>query len=173
MNHVQLAKSAIEEYIKTGRIISIPENMPPEFYEKKGGVFVSIHRGKELRGCIGTYLPAHKNLAEEIILNAVAACSKDGRFYPIKKEEFPELSVEVSILGQPEKISNFKELDPKKFGVIVKSSDGRCGLLLPGLEGIEAADQQLSIACRKAGINPATEKNADFYRFLTKKYPEE
>lgn len=168
--YVQLAKSAIEEYIKYGKIIDIPENLPPEFYEKKCGVFVSIRNGKELRGCIGTYLPTHKNLAEEIILNAVAACSRDSRFSPIAAEELPTLSIEVSLLNEPEKISSLEELDPKKFGVIVKCSDGRCGLLLPDLEGIDSAEQQLSIACQKAGINPSSKKRLDLYRFSVEKY---
>lgn len=168
--YINLAKTAIEKFIKTGRVISVPENLPSEFYEKKCGAFVSIRKEKELRGCIGTYLPAHKNLAEEIILNAVAACAMDNRFTPINKEEFPELSIKVSLLGKPEKISDISELDPKKYGIIVKCSDGRCGLLLPDLEGIDSAFQQFSIACQKGGINPAVDKNIEIYRFTTEKY---
>ncbi|MDD5489182.1 MAG: AmmeMemoRadiSam system protein A [Candidatus Moranbacteria bacterium] len=171
MNHyVQLAKSAIEEYVKHRKIIDIPENLPPEFYEKKGGVFVSIHQRKELRGCIGTYLPAHKNLAEEIILNAIAAGSRDNRFFPIKEEELSGLSIEASLLSKPEKISRLDELDPKKYGVIVKCPDGRAGLLLPDLDGIDSVDQQLSIASQKGGINPDIDKNEEIYRFTVEKY---
>lgn len=169
-NYIQLAKSAIEEYTKFRKIIDIPEDLPPEFYGEKCGVFVSIHNRKELRGCIGTYLPAHKNLAEEIILNAIAACSKDNRFFPISEEELPGLSVEVSLLSEPEKISDLDELDPKKFGVIVKSSDGRCGLLLPGLESVEIVEQQFSIACQKAGISPILDKSLEIYKFTVRKY---
>ena len=168
-NHVQLAKSAIEEYIKTGETISISENLPLEFYEKKCGVFVSIHKGKELRGCIGTYLPAHKNLAEEIILNAVAACSRDSRFNPLTVEELPTISIEVSLLSEPQKISSLAELDPKKYGVIVKCPDGRCGLLLPGLEGVDSVEHQLLIACQKGGINPNLDKDLEIFRFDVKK----
>ncbi|OGI26788.1 MAG: AmmeMemoRadiSam system protein A [Candidatus Moranbacteria bacterium RIFOXYB1_FULL_43_19] len=171
--YAKLARRAIEKYIKHRKIIDIPDNLPPEFYEKKNGVFVSIHKGKELRGCIGTYLPVHKNLAEEIVLNAVTACSQDNRFFPVSPEELPKLSIEVSILSEPEKIANPESLDPKKYGVIVKAPDGRCGLLLPGLEAIETAWQQISIASEKAGINLATEKKLDFFRFLVKKYSEE
>ena len=168
--HIQLAKSAIEEYIKTGKNTPVPKNLPSEFYEKKYGVFISIHKGKELRGCIGTYLPDHDNLAEEIILNAVAACSRDNRFLSINEKELPKLSIEVSLLSQPKKISDFSELDPKKFGVIVKSPDGRCGLLLPDLEGIDSSEQQFSIACQKAGINFQTEQNILMYKFQVDKF---
>lgn len=168
----KLAKNAISEYLKSGRILAVPRDLPPEFYERNHGVFVSLHRGKELRGCIGTYLPAHDNLAEEIISNAVAACSKDNRFEPITAEELPALSVEASLLGSPEKISDVSGLDPKKFGVIAKCPDGRCGLLLPGIEGVDSAGQQLSIACRKGGINPAVDRNLEIYRFTAEKHSE-
>ncbi|OGI25452.1 MAG: AmmeMemoRadiSam system protein A [Candidatus Moranbacteria bacterium RBG_13_45_13] len=168
--YVSLAEKAIEKYLKTGEILPAPNDLPPEFYEKKGGVFVSIHKNKELRGCVGTYLPAHENLAEEIILNAVAACSKDSRFSPLAAEELPALSVEVSLLSVPEKVSSLKELDPKEYGVIVKCPDGRCGLLLPDLKGVGSVEQQLSIACQKGGINPITEKDMEIYKFSIEKH---
>jgi len=171
--YVQLAKSAIEEYVRNGKIISVPENLPTEFYEKKCGVFVSLHKGKELRGCIGTYSPAHKNLAEEIIMNAVAACSRDTRFDPITSEDIPLLFVEVSLLSAPEKISGFGGLHPKKYGIVVKCADGRCGLLLPALDGIDSIEQQFSIACQKGGINPNFDKAFEIYRFEVKKYSDE
>lgn len=167
---VKLAGKAIGEYTKTGKIIPIPKNLPPDFYEKKRGVFVTIRKNKELRGCIGTYLPERKNLAEEIILNAVAACSRDHRFSPIQETELPELSIEVSLLGTPEKISDTRDLDPKKYGVIVKCSNGRCGLLLPDLKGISSAEEQFSVACQKGGINPMIDKAVDIYKFTVDKY---
>lgn len=168
--YVQLAKSAIEEYVKNGKVIPIPKNLPPEFYEKKYGVFVSIHKNKELRGCVGTYLPVHRNLAEEIISSAVAACSQDSRFSPVSVEELPNISVEVSLLSQPEKISTLKDLDPRKYGIIVKCFDGRCGLLLPDLEGVDTVADQLSIACQKGGIDPVRDKNLKIYRFTVEKH---
>jgi AmmeMemoRadiSam system protein A len=170
--YAQLAKSAIEEYVRHRKIMDVPKNLPPEFYSQKGGVFVSLHKGNKLRGCIGTYLPVHKNLAEEIILNAIAACSRDNRFSPLSPEELPELKVEVSLLSSPKKISSLAEIDPQKYGVIVRCSDGRTGLLLPNLEGIDSAEKQLSIACQKGGINPAFDKNLEIYIFTTQKYEE-
>ena len=170
MNHVQLAKLAIKDFVINKNIVAVPEDLPPEFYKKKHGVFVSLHKGKELRGCIGTYLPTHENMAEEIIQNAIAAGSRDNRFPPLSTGEISDLSVEVSLLSEPEKISGIKELDLKKYGVIVKCPDGRCGLLLPDLEGIESVEQQISIACQKGGINPILDKDLDMYKFTVKKY---
>jgi len=117
-----LAKSAVENYIKKGEIISVPGNLPEEMSKRKAGVFVTIEKKGELRGCIGTYLPTRINIAEEIIHNAVAAASEDYRFGQIKKDELPYLSYAVSILSYPEEIRDLRTLDPKKFGIIVKTS---------------------------------------------------
>jgi MEMO1 family protein len=168
-----IAKNAIKKFIKSGEKMNIPSGLPPEFYERKYGVFVSLHKGAELRGCIGTYLPQHENLAEEIIQNAIAAASEDYRFLPISSDEINELKIEVSLLSKPEKINSSKDLDEKKYGVIVKCSDGRCGLLLPDLEGVEDVEQQISIACQKAGINQNSGEDIDMFRFEVRKYKAE
>ena len=75
-----------------------------------------------LRGCIGTYLPTRVNIAEEIIRNAIAAATEDYRFGPIREEEFSQLSYTVYILNYPEPVEDIKKLNPKKFGIIVKTS---------------------------------------------------
>ncbi|MFA5871174.1 MAG: AmmeMemoRadiSam system protein A [Parcubacteria group bacterium] len=171
--HIQLAKKAIEKFVKTGKKIEIPSDLPPNFYEKEYGVFVSLHRGDKLRGCIGTYLPQYRNLAEEIIQNAIAASSEDYRFPPVTADEINNLEIKVSLLNQPEKIGSLEDLDAKKYGIIVKSTDGKCGLLLPDLEGVESVEQQISIACQKAGINLSFDKDIEISRFEVTKYPGE
>jgi len=156
--YIQFAKQAIEEYIKTGKVIPVPKDLSPEFYSRKAGVFVTIYKEKELRGCIGTYLPTKNNIAEEIIDNSIAACSRDFRFNKITEKDLPQLSYEVSILSEPKPVENIKKHNPRKDGIIVKCVDGRCGLLLPNLDGIDAVDQQISIACQKGGIDPRSDK---------------
>ena len=199
-NLVLLAKQAVEKYIEAENIIEPLEDFPKKFLERKAGTFVSIFRStrgtnaeqkrgtdaeKELRGCIGTYLPTKKNIAEEIIHNAIAAATEDYRFGPIKKEELPYLSYTVYILSKLELVKDISELNPKKFGIIVKSqgfaagrdvifntapkSYEKTGLLLPDLKGINTAEEQISIACQKGGINPTTEKIL-IYRFTVEKY---
>jgi len=166
---VKLAKIAVENYIKEGKIIySIPFKLPKEFLERKAGVFVTIEQNKKLRGCIGTYLPITKNVAEETIRNAISAATEDYRFEPITKEELSSLSYTVYLLNPPELIKNLKELNPKKYGVLVKSRI-KSGLLLPDLEGVNTTEQQLFIACQKAGINPEKEKII-IYKFTVEKY---
>lgn len=173
MNLTELAKSAVETYIKEGKIISVPEDFPKELLNKKAGVFVTIEKDKKLRGCIGTYLPTRENIAEEIINNAVSAAVEDYRFGKIEKEEFPYLSYTVYLLNEPEPIKEIKELNPEKFGIIVKSvsSPFKSGLLLPDLEGVDTPEQQISICCQKGGIDLEKEKLI-IYKFTAKKYCE-
>jgi len=183
--HIELAKKAVETYIEKGEIIDVPNNLPREMLKKKSGTFVTIEKSGQLRGCIGTYLPIKENIAEEIIHNAIAAATEDYRFGPIQKDELPELSYAVYILEKPELVKDIKILDPKKYGIIVKTTpltypDGsdvvfnghfvvKSALLLPDLEGIDTVEKQISITCQKGGINPLKEKII-IYKFRTQKY---
>ena len=196
--YVSLAKEAVESYIKEEKTIKPANDLPREFFNRKAGVFVTIEKDNKLRACIGTYLPTRNNIAEEIIHNAIAAATEDYRFDPIQEEELPYLSYEVSILSESKSVKDnkpftslsviaqqlSKELNPKKFGIIVKSQGfsspdvifnpaprpyQKTGLLLPDLEGINTVEKQISIACQKAGINPKTEK-ISIYKFTIEKY---
>ena len=165
---VFLAKKTVETFIKKGEIISPPEDLPKEFLEKKAGTFVTIEKNGNLRGCIGTYLPTRENIAQEIIQNAIAAATEDYRFGPIQEKELSSLSYRVYILSEPELVRDIKELDPQKYGIIVKT-EIKTGLLLPDLEGVDTIEQQLSITCQKGGIDPLVEK-IFIYRFTVEKY---
>ena len=156
--YVRLAKETVESYIKSGKIPPLPDNLSKKLTSERAGVFVSIYNGKELRGCIGTYLPVEPNLAEEIIGNAIAAASRDYRFSPITVRELPKLSYSVYILEEPRQIKNLKELDPKKYGILIKSETGKSGLLLPDLNGIDTVEKQLTAVCHKCGVRLSEEK---------------
>ena len=166
--YVLFAKNAVESYIRERKIIEPAKDLPKEFLARKAGVFVTIEKQKQLRGCIGTYLPTKKNIAQEIIYNAIAAAVEDYRFEPIQKQELPFLSYAVYILNKPELVEDIKKLDPKKYGIMVKSG-AKSGLLLPDLEEIDTTEQQISIACEKGGINPDKEQII-IYRFTVDKY---
>ena len=133
----------------------------------RAGAFVSLKKGGELRGCIGTVEPVRKNLAEEIIMNAVSAGVRDPRFAPVRLEEIDELTFSVDVLMPPERIKSAAEPDPARYGVIVRSGY-RSGLLLPDLEGIDTAEEQIAIARRKAGIGP--HEPVELYRFEVRRY---
>ena len=149
--YVRLARQSLESYIRSGKTIRVPKDLPEEMLQERAGAFVSIHKHGKLRGCIGTIAPTTENLAREIIQNAVSASTRDPRFDPITEDELEWLEINVDVLGKPEKISSIQELDVKRYGVIVTSGYKR-GLLLPDLDGVDTPEQQVSIAMKKGGI---------------------
>ena len=159
---VKLARHSLETFVKTHKPAEMPKNLPDEMISRRAGAFVSLHKDGELRGCIGTIFPTTKNLAEEILQNAISACSRDPRFSPVEISELDEIVYSVDVLGEPEKIFSEKDLDVKKYGVIVENN-GRRGLLLPDLEGVDTVEKQISIAKQKANIG-AREK-VEMWRF--------
>jgi AmmeMemoRadiSam system protein B/AmmeMemoRadiSam system protein A len=163
---VQLAKNTIETYVSSGDVISPPDDLTPEM-QQKAGVFVSLHKFGELRGCIGTFEPTRPNVAGEIISNAISSATRDPRFPPIAPEELGDLEYSVDVLTRPRSVKNKKELDPKKYGVIVECGF-RKGLLLPDLDGVDTVDQQINICCQKAGILPTEPIN--LYKFEVNRY---
>ena len=165
--YVKLARETIENYIKQGKIITPPLGLPEEMINQKAGVFVSLKKFGDLRGCIGTFMPTQENIAQEITKNAISAAVDDPRFSPVNVSELEDLSISVDVLSAPEEVKDISQLDPKKYGVIV-SSGYKKGLLLPDLEGVDAVEYQIDIAKRKAGIYPG--EKVKLYRFEVKRY---
>ncbi len=165
-NYPNLARRAIEEYLNTGKKLQVDNVREEEGLYK--GVFVTLYKDGNLRGCIGTVRGSFP-LEKEIVNNAIAAASQDPRFYPLRLEEMDELEISVDILEPEEAIDDFSELDPKKYGVIVEEGYKR-GLLLPDIEGVDTVEEQVEIAKSKAGIS------GDEYsmkRFLVTRYEED
>ncbi len=152
-DYVKLARHTLESYIINHKKIKKDENINTELLNNKAGVFISLKLDGKLRGCIGTTAPTTDCIADEIIQNAISSGTEDPRFYPVTEEELPRLVYSVDVLGKPEPIASRDDLNPKKYGVIV-SKGRRSGLLLPDLEGIDNAEEQVSIALKKAGIGP-------------------
>jgi len=152
-DYIRIARESLEYFLKHQRIMPVPENLPEEMTKNRAGVFVSIKKNGRLRGCIGTIMPTTGSIAEEIIINAVSAGTRDPRFDPVEEEELDRLVYSVDVLEKPEPVGSMEQLDVKKYGVIVKSG-ARSGLLLPNLDGIETVQDQVRIALQKAGIRP-------------------
>ena len=165
-----LARLTVESFINTGTVIDPPRDLPVEL-TARAGCFVSIKtKDGDLRGCIGTIDPVKDTLAEEIIANAISAATRDPRFPRVKKAELPNLKYSVDVLTVPESCT-LDDLDPAIYGVIVEDDGGfQRGLLLPNLEGIKSASQQVEIASRKAGI--AEGVKIRLFRFRADRYSE-
>jgi AmmeMemoRadiSam system protein A len=167
--HVRLARNTVELFAREGRYFQPDFELPDELTERAAGVFVSIHKNGDLRGCIGTIAPAQQNIAREIMRNAICASTEDPRFDEIRADELSELSYSVDVLEAPEAVLHESELDAKKYGVIVSLGHKR-GLLLPDLEGVDSVQEQIAIAMRKAGISPSERTRVTLQRFLVTRH---
>ncbi len=163
---VKLARKAVREYLEKSKVIEAGDDLPEEFF-KPAGVFVSIKKAGNLRGCIGTIEGEADTAAHELIKNALKAALKDPRFEPIDINELEELVFSVDLLAEPEEVDSREQLDPQEYGVIVEKG-GQKGLLLPRLEGVETVKKQLEIARRKAGL--ASLDDATIKRFKVRRY---
>lgn len=149
--YVSLARLSLETFIRTGTYTKLPQELPKEMLSRKAGVFVSLKKYGQLRGCIGTISPVTESIAKEILRNAVSAAIEDPRFPPVSVDELDDLVYSVDVLSEAEPITSIDELDVTRYGIIVSSGRKR-GLLLPNLEGVDTVEKQISIARKKAGI---------------------
>lgn len=163
---VQLARRTIESYVRTGKRLAPPPELEA-VERRRAGVFVSLHRHGQLRGCIGTIEPTQPNIVREVIQNAISAATRDPRFPPVRPHELDDLEISVDVLGEPEPVESMADLDPVTYGVIVERGSRR-GLLLPNLEGVDTVQDQVDIALRKAGIHPSEPYR--LYRFRVDRY---
>ncbi|WP_330615463.1 AmmeMemoRadiSam system protein A [Romboutsia sp. 1001713B170207_170306_H8] len=116
--YVKLARESLNHYYSSGTLMAKPSNLLKELSEEKGGVFVSLKKFNNLRGCIGTFLPTTDSIAEEIITNAVQAATQDPRFTRVEEDELIDIDISVDVLERPHKTTK-EDLDPKKYGIIV------------------------------------------------------
>lgn len=167
--YVKLARENLNHYFSHGKSLEDTSNLPDELLNEKHGVFVSLKKFGNLRGCIGTISPTTDSVGEEIIRNSIEAAMHDPRFPEVLEDEMNEIDISVDVLMDSEPCSK-EDLDPKRYGVIV-SSGVRRGLLLPDLEGVDTVEEQLQIACDKAGIDFDDDYNIK--RFEVVRYKED
>jgi uncharacterized protein (TIGR00296 family) len=160
---VELARKAVEEYLRTGKKISAPENIPKELMQPCG-VFVTINtikgKEKELRGCIGYPYPTTP-LIQAVTESAIESATQDPRFYPLSLSELDNVVFEVSVLTPPRLIEVKKpteyaaKVKVGKDGLIVERGTYK-GLLLPQVPIEWKWDEEgfLCQCCIKAGLPP-------------------
>jgi len=153
---VKTARSAVIEYLKTRKKILLQEDFKSRF-SYDSGVFVTLNKANELRGCVGFPTP-EKKLYQSLVDAAIASATEDPRFSHVKYEELNEVSFEVTILTPPIEVKVENTLDyPSKIkvgrdGLIVKWEFGS-GLLLPQvpIEWRWNEEEFLNHTCEKAG----------------------
>ena len=164
---VQWARKCVETFVKTGKPVEFDEKLSAELMQNKAGVFVTLKKDGQLRGCIGTFEPMRENIAGEIWHNAISACSRDPRFMPVRPEELEDIVYSVDVLTSPQPVRDISALNPKVDGIIVQNG-ARRGLLLPDLEGVDTLAQQVAIAKQKAGIR--NEESVQLFYFQVKRH---
>jgi AmmeMemoRadiSam system protein A len=166
-----LARDAVEAYVLKSLLVEPALKAEASLLNRPSACFVCIKTARrELRGCIGTVEPEKGTLAEEVVANAIKAATRDPRFHPLSRDELPSLRYSVDVLGRLEQ-ARFEDLNPAIFGVVVTDRSGsRCGLLLPDIESIETADQQVGVAAKKAGIKRG--EPLRLFRFRTRRFSE-
>jgi AmmeMemoRadiSam system protein A len=118
------------------------------------GAFVTLHKGKELRGCIGQVFPEGP-LYLTVQKCAVGAAVEDTRFTPMNVDELPEIGIEISVLSGLERVHDPAAIEVGQHGLMV-SRGGRRGLLLPQVATEHGWDRNTFLAqtCRKASLPP-------------------
>ena len=164
--YISLAQDSVHHYLNHHKKLSCPNPLSRDM-ELRSGAFVSIKKLKQLRGCIGTLEPCEPNLAMEIIENSLKAALHDPRFSPVTAEELQDLTYSIDVIRPLEKVSSIEELDPRMFGLVVRSN-GKQGVLLPDLEGVDSVEEQIQICRTKGKIRD--DEPVEMYRFQVDRF---
>lgn len=169
---LQIAKSAILDKFENNQTIDVDELLKKYPYlTKDGACFVTLKYERDLRGCIGSIIP-HRTLYDDIVHNAVSAGFGDPRFNALNEDELSHLTLEVSVLSEPE-ILEYKDYDdllkkvkPNVDGLILKHGV-YSGTFLPQVwEQLPSPKQFLEHLSMKAGSYPSIyEEHPTIYRY--------
>jgi AmmeMemoRadiSam system protein B/AmmeMemoRadiSam system protein A len=165
---LKIARAAVEQHVRFGKTVK-PESLgitPSGKLLEQLGVFVTLEKGGELRGCIGNILPVAR-LFEGIIGRAIDAAANDYRFPPVKPAELGDLEVEISVLTKPHPIDDYRKIVLGKHGVVL-TKQGRGAVFLPQVapEQHWSLDETLTHLSMKAGLDrDAWQRDAKFEVF--------
>ena len=170
---MQIARDSIKVYLNTGRKIEINEIDPVLL--KVSGAFVSLHKDRELRGCIGN-LVGKEPLYLTIRDMAIEAAVGDPRFTPVNQEDFKDIEIELSVLSPLERVNSAEKIKLGLHGVLVKKGFNS-GVFLPQVatETGWAKEEFLSNLCaHKAGLAPDAwkDKTTEIYIFTAEVFSE-
>ena len=161
---VRLARQQIEHHLGTERDAGYGppvDVLADKLLLRKQGVFVTLHKNRELRGCIGS-LTATEAIVDGIRRNALNAAFQDHRFSPVTRAELPDLHIEISVLSEPEPLDYagpedlVRQLRPGIDGIILQGAGGQQATFLPQVwQQLPRSDHFLGHLCRKAGLPEA------------------
>ena len=149
-----IARTTIDRYVRTGEKMDVPE--VDRRLTLNEGAFVTIHKGGQLRGCIGNIV-TQKPLYLTVRDMAIAAATEDPRFPRVRPEELDQIDVEVSVLSLPRVIRDVDEIELGVHGVIVSKGPLHYGVFLPQVaeETNWTKEEFLSQLCAQKAHLPA------------------
>lgn len=147
---LMLARAAITQYLETGEIPAYQTDDPA--LARRSGAFVTLRKGGQLRGCIGRLwadVPLYRRVQEM----AVAAAISDQRFPPLTSQELEEVSIEISVLSPPRRVTDPQQIEVGTHGLVILKA-GQQGVLLPQVPVENGWDRETFLAnlCLKAGL---------------------
>jgi len=156
----------------------LPKTSENPWLNDPAATFVTLKKGGELRGCIGS-LKAHYPLIDDLQNNAIAAAFQDPRFPPLSQDELEHISIEVSLLSEPQPVTFSDEADalsklqPGVDGVILEYGAHR-GTFLPQVwKQLPTAAQFMAHLKQKAGLPPDFwNSEVLLYRYGVQKFTE-
>jgi len=163
---LKAARVNIVSYLKKGKGIQVPDNVPLNCRLKRGA-FVTLKLHGDLRGCIG-YIGSDSPLINTVLDNSYNAAFRDSRFSPLQISELKDLEIEISVLTEPVSVKSVDEIKTGRDGLIIQNGMFR-GLLLPQVAVEQGWDRDtfLSMTCVKAGLpeDAWKESSTKIFRF--------
>jgi len=178
---LKLARRAIKKYFQDKGVLQIEEDNLPQTLKEKRGIFVTLWKNRQLRGCIGN-LENKKPIYQSVIDNSLASALIDPRFMVLKKDELNDIKIEISILSELKKIPNFassnsflKYLNKYQPGILIKKGAYQATFLPQVWEELTSAETFISHLCEKAGLdkNEWEKMNLEVYGYTAEVFKEE
>ena len=178
---LKIARRAMQKYFQDEGVFQVEEDELPQSLKEKRGTFVSLWKNNELRGCIGN-LESEKSIYQSVIDNCLASALLDSRFTALKSNELNDIKIEISILSELKKLSNFtnydsflKYLNKYKPGLLIKKGTYQATFLPQVWEDLNSAELFISHLCEKAGLEKDEWKKMDLeiYRYSAEVFKEE
>lgn len=158
---LHVARQALQLAVEERRQIKLDLTQFDEALRREGASFVTLHKHKQLRGCIGT-LAAYQPLILDVAEHAVAAGTQDFRFPSVRPNEMDDIKFEISVLSEAVSLSYeddhdlLNKLIPGVHGVVLLSGMKRATFLPQVWESIPDKENFLNQLCMKMGVSASS-----------------
>lgn len=173
---LRLARASLDSFVREKKeLASVPDGLDlTDRIKEPAGVFVTLEKNKELRGCIG-YIDSATPLYKSVMEITVSACYRDYRFPPVEASELDRIEIEISVLTPKQEIKKPGEFIPGEQGVIIEKQEKRA-VFLPQVAAEQGWNREETFRhlCIKAGLpTDAWKKGARFWVFTAEVFGEQ